>query len=178
VTLVLRRAGSWSEHDYDVFDGEREVGRIYRVTNQPDSGRCSRGCRFSSPDAGATGARRRSMRPRRRSGLSMGPGRAAPAGSYRAATLRLVPASRLCARVLAAGCHTVRSLQAPPFGPTSGGASFFEDAQRAGEVPGYSAALRPVLGPTLRVAGCDRGLHTVHIHQGGDAHEYRRAPIA
>jgi hypothetical protein len=24
-------SGSWSEHDYDVFDGERDVGRIYLV---------------------------------------------------------------------------------------------------------------------------------------------------
>ena len=35
--LILRRAsvsrpsGSWSETDYDVFDGEREVGRVYLV---------------------------------------------------------------------------------------------------------------------------------------------------
>jgi hypothetical protein len=40
--LTLRRAnsrpsGSWQEADYDVIDGERAVGRIYRVTDQPDS---------------------------------------------------------------------------------------------------------------------------------------------
>jgi len=34
--LVLRRTqghrpGDWGPHDYDVLDGEREVGRIYRV---------------------------------------------------------------------------------------------------------------------------------------------------
>jgi hypothetical protein len=35
--LVLRRAtvsrisGDWSNDDYDVFDGERDVGRIYRI---------------------------------------------------------------------------------------------------------------------------------------------------
>jgi hypothetical protein len=35
-TLILRRAsilrpsGSWSETDYDVFDGERDVGRIFQ----------------------------------------------------------------------------------------------------------------------------------------------------
>ena len=35
--LVLRRAsisrlsGTWSEHDYDVFDGDRDVDRIYQV---------------------------------------------------------------------------------------------------------------------------------------------------
>jgi hypothetical protein len=33
--LILRRAtfsrrgGPWSEHDYDVFDGKQNVGRIY-----------------------------------------------------------------------------------------------------------------------------------------------------
>jgi hypothetical protein len=40
VTLVLRRAsqgGDWNDYDFDVFDGEREVGRIYRVTDQPES---------------------------------------------------------------------------------------------------------------------------------------------
>jgi hypothetical protein len=37
--LVLRRAnvsrisGEWQHEDYDVFDGDREVGRIYRVTD-------------------------------------------------------------------------------------------------------------------------------------------------
>jgi hypothetical protein len=35
-SLILRRAsisrkgGSWSEHDFDVFDGERDVGRIFQ----------------------------------------------------------------------------------------------------------------------------------------------------
>jgi hypothetical protein len=35
--LILRRAnvsrkgGSWQDEDYDVFDGEREVGRVYLV---------------------------------------------------------------------------------------------------------------------------------------------------
>jgi hypothetical protein len=35
--LILRRAsisrpsGSWSETDFDVFDGERDVGRVYLV---------------------------------------------------------------------------------------------------------------------------------------------------
>jgi hypothetical protein len=39
--LVLRRAsisrlsGTWSEHDYDVFDGDRDVGRIYQVDDEP-----------------------------------------------------------------------------------------------------------------------------------------------
>jgi hypothetical protein len=37
--LVLRRAsitrpsGSWAETDFDVFDGERDVGRIFRQTD-------------------------------------------------------------------------------------------------------------------------------------------------
>jgi hypothetical protein len=41
--LVLRRAnvsrqgGHWKDDDFDVFDREREVGRIYRVTDQPES---------------------------------------------------------------------------------------------------------------------------------------------
>ena len=36
-TLILRRAnvsrkgGPWKHEDYDVFDGDRDVGRIYRV---------------------------------------------------------------------------------------------------------------------------------------------------
>jgi hypothetical protein len=40
--LVLRRAnvsrkgGPWSEHDFDVFDGDRDVGRIYGVGGRPD----------------------------------------------------------------------------------------------------------------------------------------------
>jgi hypothetical protein len=28
---VSRKGGSWSEHDYDVFDGDRNIGRIYLV---------------------------------------------------------------------------------------------------------------------------------------------------
>jgi hypothetical protein len=41
--LILRRAnvsrisGSWQEEDYDVFDGERDVVRIYRLDDRPDS---------------------------------------------------------------------------------------------------------------------------------------------
>ena len=39
--LILRRPsvslGSWPDHDFDVFDGELEVGRIYRVTDQRGS---------------------------------------------------------------------------------------------------------------------------------------------
>jgi hypothetical protein len=41
--LILRRtnasriSGDWQHEDYDVFDGEREIGRIYRVTDHLDS---------------------------------------------------------------------------------------------------------------------------------------------
>jgi hypothetical protein len=41
-TLLLRRAnisrpgGPWSEHDYDVCDGDRVVGRVYSVGGRPD----------------------------------------------------------------------------------------------------------------------------------------------
>jgi hypothetical protein len=41
--LVLRHAnvsrisGSWQDEDYDVFDGDREVGRVYRLDDRPDS---------------------------------------------------------------------------------------------------------------------------------------------
>jgi hypothetical protein len=40
--LILRRAnvsrkgGPWSEHDFDVCDGDDEVGRIYGVGGRPD----------------------------------------------------------------------------------------------------------------------------------------------
>src|SRR3979490_3205959 len=40
-TLILRRAnvsrkgGFWDETDYDVFDGDRDVGRIYQVNDFP-----------------------------------------------------------------------------------------------------------------------------------------------
>jgi hypothetical protein len=43
VTLTLRRAstlrpsGSWKDEDFDVFNCEQCVGRIYRVTDQPNS---------------------------------------------------------------------------------------------------------------------------------------------
>jgi hypothetical protein len=33
---VSRKGGPWSEHDYDVFDGDREVGRIYGVGGRSD----------------------------------------------------------------------------------------------------------------------------------------------
>ena len=39
--LLLRRTSrptdSWQEDDFDLFDGKREVGRIYRVTRHADS---------------------------------------------------------------------------------------------------------------------------------------------
>ena len=37
MSLILRRAkisrksGSWDDYDFDVFDGDRDVGRIYLV---------------------------------------------------------------------------------------------------------------------------------------------------
>jgi hypothetical protein len=43
MSLILRRAnvsrksGTWQHEDYDVFDGERDVGRIYRLDDRPDS---------------------------------------------------------------------------------------------------------------------------------------------
>jgi hypothetical protein len=42
-TLILRRAnvsrisGQWQDEDYDVFDGDREVGRIYLIDSQASS---------------------------------------------------------------------------------------------------------------------------------------------
>lgn len=32
-----RRSAAWSENDFDVFDGECELGRIYCVTDDPSS---------------------------------------------------------------------------------------------------------------------------------------------
>jgi hypothetical protein len=29
---VSRRSGPWSETDFDVFDGDRDLGRVYRLT--------------------------------------------------------------------------------------------------------------------------------------------------
>jgi hypothetical protein len=34
---ISRLSGTWSDHDYDVFDGDRDVGRIYRLDDRPDS---------------------------------------------------------------------------------------------------------------------------------------------
>jgi hypothetical protein len=34
---VSRKGGHWSDDDYDGFDGDREVGRLYCVTDMPDS---------------------------------------------------------------------------------------------------------------------------------------------
>jgi hypothetical protein len=34
---LSRRSGTWSERDFDVFDADSDVGRIYRVTDRPDS---------------------------------------------------------------------------------------------------------------------------------------------
>jgi hypothetical protein len=33
---ISRRSGSWSETDYDVVDGKREIGRVYRVDDKPE----------------------------------------------------------------------------------------------------------------------------------------------
>ena len=33
---VSRKGGPWSEHDFDVFDGDRNVGRIYGAGGRPD----------------------------------------------------------------------------------------------------------------------------------------------
>ena len=33
---VSRKGGPWSEHDFDVFDGDRNVGRIYGVGGRSD----------------------------------------------------------------------------------------------------------------------------------------------
>jgi hypothetical protein len=33
---MSRPGGPWSEHDYDVYDGDRAVGRIYSVGGRPD----------------------------------------------------------------------------------------------------------------------------------------------
>jgi hypothetical protein len=32
---VSRKGGEWQDEDYDVVDGERDVGRIYRVNDFP-----------------------------------------------------------------------------------------------------------------------------------------------
>jgi hypothetical protein len=43
-TLILRRAnvsrisGQWQDEDYDVFDGDREVGRIYLIDSEAGRG--------------------------------------------------------------------------------------------------------------------------------------------
>ena len=34
---VSRKSGPWSEADLDAFDGDREVGCIYRLDDRPDS---------------------------------------------------------------------------------------------------------------------------------------------
>jgi hypothetical protein len=33
---VSRKGGPWSEHDFDIFDGDRNVGRVYGVGGRPD----------------------------------------------------------------------------------------------------------------------------------------------
>jgi hypothetical protein len=34
---IARPCGTWSDDDFDVFDSDRNVGRVCRVTDQPDS---------------------------------------------------------------------------------------------------------------------------------------------
>ena len=34
---VSRKGGHWQHEDFEVFEGEREIGRIYRVTDRSDS---------------------------------------------------------------------------------------------------------------------------------------------
>jgi hypothetical protein len=65
---VPRKRGESLHEDYDVFDGDRDVGRIYLVHSADRADTWFWGaCRFSSPDArGATG------------GASLGP----PASCY------------------------------------------------------------------------------------------------
>src|ERR1019366_5693461 len=66
--LILRRAnvfrlsGPWSEDDYDVFEGDRDVGRIYRVTDRPNS-EWFWGVSFDLILTGEKAERRRARRP-------------------------------------------------------------------------------------------------------------------
>jgi hypothetical protein len=82
--LVLRRAnvsrpsGSWSETDFDVFDGDRDVGRIFRQAD----GAWFWGSRSSAPGARALAMPHRSTRRRRRSGRSMSAGKASQVAGF------------------------------------------------------------------------------------------------
>ena len=51
-TLVLRRgnvsrkSGTWQDEDYDLFDGEQCVGRVYQVNDRPGRGKWFWGVSF------------------------------------------------------------------------------------------------------------------------------------
>jgi hypothetical protein len=89
MTVVLRRPnvsrkrGHWQHKDYDVFDGERDVGRICLVDSYGVRKSGSGACRSRSPDARAMGARTRSRQPRRpaRQNTSAGSARLTPRSS-------------------------------------------------------------------------------------------------
>ena len=121
--LVLRRAnvsrisGQWQDEDYDVFDGDREIGRIYLIDSQAGSWfwgvsfqvikRKSYGYALSLDEAKAA------------FGPSMKPRKVVPDD--------LFPHPLVC-QDAAAGCHTACTPRCPPpFGPTSGGGLFPDD---------------------------------------------------
>jgi hypothetical protein len=89
--LTLRRAnmsrkgGEWQDEDYEVFDGNRNVGRIYLVDIHAGARVGSGASRSRSPSAKATGMRWRSRRRRPGSGPSILPLRAASAELYNGA---------------------------------------------------------------------------------------------
>ena len=70
--LTLKRAsksrpsGTWSDDDYDVFDGERHIGRIMwthaaSTETRHGSGRSRRACRNSTADRGYAASREQAM---------------------------------------------------------------------------------------------------------------------
>jgi hypothetical protein len=69
--LILRRAnisrkgGSWQHEDYDVFDGEREVGRIYLMDSDAGAETWFWGVSFQLTGARAMAALNRLRGPRR-----------------------------------------------------------------------------------------------------------------
>jgi hypothetical protein len=65
------------------------------------------------------------------------------------------------------GCHTALHPPSPALWANLGRGFFFEDARNALARCQGTSALRSVLGPSRRVAGCDCGLHTVRIHKSG-----------
>jgi hypothetical protein len=81
--LILRQAsisrpsGSWSETDFDVFDGERNVERVYLVDSNAGTETWFWGVSFLLINRKSYGTSNRSMRPRWRSRRSMTHGRRA-----------------------------------------------------------------------------------------------------